>query len=320
MAPRPTVLSLCSGAGGLDLGLRLACDARSVGYVERDAYAAAVLVARMADAGLEEAPIWDDIATFDGRPWRGVVDIVAAGFPCQPVSVAGKRLAQEDDRWLWPEIARVVRDVAPGWVFLENVRGLLSANDGAAFGEVLGDLARLGFDAEWGVFSAAEVGAPHRRERVFILADTQRAGRKGRLLARRDDPRGRQDKGRGPTAADGGVVDDAGMGEVPMLRRLHLFDTPRKTRSGLPVSRDRLVVEEGDRSIFPPAADDYFSWLTEDHPVPALERRVLGGANGSANRVDRLRLLGNGVVPQQAALAFRALSARFGDAVMWGPR
>lgn len=115
-------LSLCAGAAGLDLGLALAEPGyRAVGYVERDAYAAAVLVARMEDQTLDRAPVWDDLATFDGRPWRGLVDILSAGYPCQPFSVAGRRRGTVDPRHLWPHVARVIAECGPVWVFLENV-------------------------------------------------------------------------------------------------------------------------------------------------------------------------------------------------------
>jgi len=103
-----------------------------VGYVEREAFAAAVLVARMEDQALDRAPVWDDLTTFDGHPWRGRVDLVAAGFPCQPSSHAGQRLGTADERWLWPHVARVVREVGPSLVFIENVPGLLSVNGGVA--------------------------------------------------------------------------------------------------------------------------------------------------------------------------------------------
>ena len=160
-------LSLCSGIGGLDLGVRLACPSyRTVCFVEREAYAAAVLVARMEDKTLDSAPIWDDLTTFDCGPWRGVVDVVVAGFPCQPWSVAGARKGVEDERWLWPIIERIISEVGPSYVFLENVPGLAS---GGGLAEVLGSLASLGFDAEWESVRASDVGAPHRRERVFIL-------------------------------------------------------------------------------------------------------------------------------------------------------
>lgn len=113
-------LSLCAGAGGLDLGLAIACPRyRTVGYVERDAFAASIIVARMEDAALDHAPLWDDIASFDGRPWRGAVDIVTAGYPCQPFSVAGKRRGADDPRHLWPHVARIIDEVEPPFVFLE---------------------------------------------------------------------------------------------------------------------------------------------------------------------------------------------------------
>ena len=161
-------MALCAGAGGLELGLRIALgdDYRCVVYVEREAYAAATLVARMADQALDTAPVWDDLSTFDGIPWRGVVDIVSAGFSCQPWSAAGKQLGIEDERWIWPDIARIVCEVGPEWVFLENVGGLVRGG----LEHVLRDLALSGFDAEWDRLSAAEVGAPHLRERLFILA------------------------------------------------------------------------------------------------------------------------------------------------------
>ena len=136
-------LALCSGGGGLELGIELALGERyrTVGYVERDAYAAATLVARMEDKALGAAPIWDDLFTFDPHPWRGKVDLVTAGFPCQPFSVAGKQRAEEDERHLFPRIAEIIREVGPRFVFLENVRGLLTASGGGVFGDVLGTLA-----------------------------------------------------------------------------------------------------------------------------------------------------------------------------------
>lgn len=164
--PPINILSLCAGIGGMELGLRLAYPGcRTVCFCEREAFPASVLAQSMEAGILDPAPIWSDLTTFDGRDWRGVVDLVAAGFPCQPSSVAGKRLGTEDERWMWPHVLRIVREVGPSFVFLENVRGLFSTG----FREVLHGLADAGFAAEWGVFSAEGVGAPHRRERVFIL-------------------------------------------------------------------------------------------------------------------------------------------------------
>ncbi|RDD69945.1 DNA cytosine methyltransferase [Paracoccus versutus] len=160
-------LSLCSGAGGLDLGLAIAIPGyRALGHVERETFAAATLVARMEDASLDQAVVWDDVATFDGRPWRGAVDIVTAGYPCQPFSVAGKRRGEDDPRHLWPHVARIIGEVEPPFVFLENVAHHLRLG----FPEVAEGLVGMGYRLAAGLFTAAEVGAPHKRERLFILA------------------------------------------------------------------------------------------------------------------------------------------------------
>ena len=160
-------LSLCSGAGGLDLGLAIAIPGyRAVGHVERETFAAATLVARMEDASLDQAVVWDDVGTFDGRPWRGAVDIVTAGYPCQPFSVAGKRRGADDPRHLWPHVARIIGEIEPPFVFLENVAHHLRLG----FPEVASGLVGMGYKLAAGLFTAAEVGAPHKRERLFILA------------------------------------------------------------------------------------------------------------------------------------------------------
>lgn len=158
MARERTIGSLCSGIGGLELGLERAGLGRVVWQVEADAYCREVLAKHWPDAAR-----YEDIRTVAGLV---PVDVVCAGFPCQPVSVAGRRKAQSDERWLWPHVARVVGEVAPSIVVLENVLGLRSAG----LRDVLVDLAALGFDAEWEAFSAWHVGAPHLRRRLFIAA------------------------------------------------------------------------------------------------------------------------------------------------------
>ncbi len=135
-------LCLFDGYGGFELGWKLAgADVRTVARVERDSHAAATLVARMDEATLARAPVWDDVTTFDGVPWRGRVDLVTAGFNCQPFSAAGQRRGVDDERWLWPDIARIIADVGPRYVFLENVTGLVRAG----LPHILADLADLGF-------------------------------------------------------------------------------------------------------------------------------------------------------------------------------
>lgn len=167
-------LSLFSGTGGGLLGTKL-LGFRAVGYVERDPYCQAVLEARIRDGLLDRAPIFGDIRAFLRDGWadryRGLVDVVTAGFPCQPFSVAGKRRADADERNLWPETAECIRRVRPRFALLENVPGLAAHS---YFGTVLGDLAALGFDAEWLVLGADDAGAPHRRKRLWILAYSDR--------------------------------------------------------------------------------------------------------------------------------------------------
>ena len=137
---------------------------QTVWQVERDPYACRVLAKHW-----PEVPRYDDVRTF--RPAAAApVDLVCGGFPCQPHSIAGKRLASADDRDLWGEFARIVGEARPRWVVAENVPGLLSSEGGRYFGRILADLAALGFDAEWFCLSAQACGAPHRRERLFIVA------------------------------------------------------------------------------------------------------------------------------------------------------
>ncbi|OXI24328.1 DNA cytosine methyltransferase [Burkholderia sp. AU15512] len=159
-------LHLFAGAGGGILAGQLQGN-RCVCAVEFDPYAQAVLVARQNDGTFPPFPIWDDVRTFDGRPWRGIVDIVAGGFPCQDVSAAGTGDGLDGERsGLWTEMARIIREVQPLGVEVENSPMLTSRG----LGRVLGDLAAMGFDAEWGIVSAADTEAPHLRERIWVVA------------------------------------------------------------------------------------------------------------------------------------------------------
>lgn len=165
-------LALFAGAGGGILGGHL-LGWRTVCAVEYNAYARSVLLARQNDGTLAPFPVWDDIRTFDGRPWRGVVDVVSGGFPCQDISIAGNGDGLDGERsGLWAEMARIVGEVRPRFVFVENSPMLTSRG----LGRVLGDLAEMGFDAEWGVVAASDVGANHGRERIWIVADALRQG------------------------------------------------------------------------------------------------------------------------------------------------
>ena len=160
-------LALFAGAGGGILGGHL-LGWRTVCAVEWEPYPASVLCARQNDKILPPFPIWDDVQTFDGKPWRGIVDVVSGGFPCQDISAAGKGTGITGERsGMWREMARIIGEVRPKYAFVENspmltVRGL---------GAVLGDLAEMGFDAKWCVLGAKDVGANHQRDRIWIVAE-----------------------------------------------------------------------------------------------------------------------------------------------------
>lgn len=194
-------LALCAGAGGLELALHIAEPGyRTVGYVEREAYAAAALVARMDDAALDRAPVWDDLATFRGRDWRGSVDLVTAGYPCQPFSAAGRRLGTADPRHLWPHVRRVLVQVRPGWAFLENVAGHLSLG----FELVHRELSQLGGEVAVRLQTAAEAGLPHERERLFALVHFPRWDTLADAVDRPRQGRGPSQSGDGTEPADRG--------------------------------------------------------------------------------------------------------------------
>jgi DNA (cytosine-5)-methyltransferase 1 len=166
-------LHLFAGAGGGILAGHL-LGHRCVCAVECEPYAQAVLVARQNDGSLPPFPIWDDVRTFDGRPWHGIVDLVAGGFPCTDISTAGAGAGIDGEQsGLWREMARIVREVRPRYVFVENSPALTSRG----LGRVLGDLAALGFDARWGVLGADDCGGIHRRERIWIIANAAGLGR-----------------------------------------------------------------------------------------------------------------------------------------------
>jgi DNA (cytosine-5)-methyltransferase 1 len=165
---RLNILSLFSGIGGIELGLERA-GMTTVGMVERDPWCQRLLANHWPDV-----PIHDDVATVP-EWWlseeRPMVHVVSGGFPCQPFSNAGKRLGTLDERWMWPAMAAVIRAVRPRYIVVENVSALV--RDSRAFGTVLSDLHTLGFNAEWATLRASDFGAPHRRERVYIVAYPQ---------------------------------------------------------------------------------------------------------------------------------------------------
>ena len=247
--------SLFTGIGGLDLGLERA-GMQCAWHVELDDYCNKVLEKHWPDV-----PRFRDVREC-GADNLPAVDLICGGFPCQPVSCAGKRKGTEDERWLWPEFARIIRELRPRFALLENVPGLLSAYNGGIFGGVLGDLAESGYDAEWDCLSAAQFGAPHLRFRVFVVAYPSKFCQ-------------------GEQVPICGVEISsifAGDGEAR--------DVADAEGSGL----------ERDESAGQACADgcpaECGGW--------AVEPDVGRVADGVPHRVDRLRCLGNAVVPQVA--------------------
>jgi len=183
-------ISLCAGYDGIGLGIGLVEPGyRTVCYVEREAFASANLAAKMGQGCLDEAPIWSDVATFDGKPWSGKVDCITAGIPCQPWSCAGQRKGTADERWIWDDIYRIIQEVRPKWCFFEEVRGFIRGG----LGIVLFDMCGIGYDSAWDLFRASDVGAPHQRERLFVLCElgytASRAGYPSRPHNRQRTPK-----------------------------------------------------------------------------------------------------------------------------------
>jgi DNA (cytosine-5)-methyltransferase 1 len=294
------VLHLFAGAGGGVLADRL-LGFRSVGYVEIEPYCQAVLKAKIEDGFIDLAPIFGDVRDFIRNYvslYRGRADVVAGGFPCQPFSVAGKRKGSADNRNLWPEFAAVVREVRPRYVFAENVPGLLSWDGGRYFGKIIGDLAALGYGVRWTVLGASDVGAPHRRKRLWLLADA--SGRESRCGSE-------QLQGREPIDGQSPLilpVTGGGSGEASTgcnsWWSLDPADLPDTTRERWPTEEQSQPDVEHDGQEPSHGSSETGGWPTES--------RVGRVAHGVAHRVDRLRAIGNGQVPAVAATAWRLLS------------
>ncbi len=252
-------LALFAGAGGGILGGCL-LGWRTVCAVEINEYARSVLIQRQNDGRLQPFPIWDDIRTFDGKAWRGSVDVVSGGFPCQDISAAGKGAGISGERsGLWKEMARIIREVRPRYCFVENSPMLTSRG----LGDVLGDLAEMGYDAKWCVLGANHTGGFHGRGRIWILANVD-INANG--IIRKKWKRGNIFKRRSTFGGKGFMADR------------------RHKRERNITSQSRMEERNG--------------------PIPGLVRVV----NGVADRVDRLKAIGNGQVPAVAATAWRILT------------
>jgi len=267
--------SLFAGIGGFDLGLELAgmdCQWQ----VEIDSYASRVLSARW-----PSVPRWGDVCTFppdEAACWN--VDVICAGPPCQPISQAGHRKGKADERWLWGECLRVVATLNPTVFVAENPTNLLRDDRGRTFSGIIGALAAIGYLPEWHVLNASSVGAPHRRSRVYIVAHANQQRRQGGNKSKPLQRMGEE----GNKLARSSAESCCGGCEVAWPTRDDCHSIQRRQANQY-------------LQTLPTAAR--LEWPTE----PSVGRV----AHGVPNRVDRLRCLGNAVVPQVAELIGRAI-------------
>jgi len=326
-------LALFAGAGGGILGGQL-LGWRTVCAVEWEPYAACVLAARQNDGLLPNFPIWDDVQTFDGRPWRGVAQVISGGFPCQDISIAGKGDGLDGERsGMWKQMARIICEVGPEYVYVENSPMLVSRGLGA----VLGDLSSMGFDAKWGIVGAKDVGANHQRDRIWIVAHSNSNGwttrKKSRSLG---ETVSEQQEGQDNS------LNSEGASSLPATKDNVSYTKCLgwKKRSSL---RRTLKNEEGTNNLGDGSSplgerelsDSMLNGLQGSRTDGATERQVglrsrkgrneeqnfycsdstwwsvepdLGRvAHGVDARVDRLKAIGNGQVPLCAATAWGLL-------------
>lgn len=307
-------LALFAGAGGGLLGTRL-LGWKTVCAVEFNPFRRELLLRRQQDGLLDVFPIWDDVRTFDGCPWRGIVDVVSAGFPCQPFSSAGRQLGPKDERNMWPETIRIIREVGPPLVWLENVPGLGHAKKAkqrllkgfgkattpAYLGTVLGELAEAGYDARWDCVSAADVGAYHIRERIWILAYL--AQKRTQPVSTRRRPKGKGAADAQRTAADAADAQEDGrpQGRASIDPRQRQSFAPGG--SGVAADAHQAGLEErknerASHELAPAVGSDW--WAAE----PGVVRVV----HGLPHRMDRIEALGDGQVPAVVREAWRRLT------------
>jgi len=294
-------LALFAGAGGGILGGKL-LGWRTVCAVEWEAYPASVLCARQNDGLLPPFPIWDDVQTFDGKPWQGIVDVVSGGFPCTDISAAGKGAGIDGEAsGMWREMARIICEVRPRYVFVENSPMLTSRG----LGRVLGDLAAMGFNAKWGVLGAADVGANHQRDRIWIVgknvANTDCGLRRGRGTIEQS---GKNKSGRL-------YIEETEQTQYDLRSKTIGCDSLRGKEEMADTSNTGLQGFGQPRSIETSKGQERQPWTSiigGGRRWWAVEPNVDRVVNGMAARVDRIKAIGNGQVPLCAATAWKILN------------
>jgi DNA (cytosine-5)-methyltransferase 1 len=310
-------LALFAGAGGGILGGKL-LGWRTVCAVEWEKYPACVLAARQNDGILPPFPIWDDVQTFDGKPWRGIVDVVSGGFPCQDISIAGNGDGLDGERsGMWSEMARIISEIRPKYAFIENSPMLTSRG----LERVLADLASMGFDAEWGVLGANEVGANHQRNRIWIVGKNANPKFLG-CQKRPNEQRIDGDRQASSELGDLCQTQSEEMADPNLLRCIHGHPEIKPTERGVNALCDTSTSSknvgdskisglsscfegQGERESWGAGIGSAQWWQVE----PPLDRVV----DGMADRVDRLKAIGNGQVPLCAATAWNILNERLAN-------
>jgi len=360
---QPTVVSFCTGYGGIELGLeRVFGSIKTLACCEIEAYAIANLITKMETGQMVPCPIWTDLKTFPCEIFRGKVDILTGGYPCQPFSQAGKHGADQDPRHLWPHIKRAIDIIRPELCLFENVEGHVTVG----LYDVLNDLGSIGYRTTWGLFTAAEVGAPHLRKRIFIMAvadgfegwsyakgrlsdsetrstsqelvNTEHYGSHGSEIGRgseatvRDDTQGTDSAGEseGTSSSEelaeskGERIQGFGTGgieesqthdgkEIPLRGRQMWPSRPNESQHDWEEPRVVANAELSRRKLnrINSGVGGERKQTKDKGELDEKTESGLGGTtHGSASRVDRLRLLGNGVIPQVAEIAFRTLYER----------
>ena len=307
-------LALFAGAGGGILGGKL-LGWRTVCAVEWEPYPASVLCARQNDGLLPPFPIWDDVQTFDGKPWRGIVDVVSGGFPCQDISAAGGGMGITGSRsGMWKHMARIIGEVRPQYVFVENSPMLTTRG----LGVVLADLSTMGFDAKWGVVSAADIGANHQRERIWIRAEQRnllshtehngigRRQQQSESVKETVDMANANFKQSG--SLEGGRSNINGGKECNYLQRI--FDVDAR---GLQKQTEQILANTNEYGTQSQSSNTGkpSEWIDSsgigNRNWWAIEPNVGRVSYVVAARVDRLKAIGNGQVPLCAATAWRIL-------------
>jgi DNA (cytosine-5)-methyltransferase 1 len=307
-----TTLEFCTGYGGIGLGLKniFGERMRTIAYCELEGFAQANIISKMEKGLMDVAPIWNDLKTFPYESFHGLVDIFIAGYPCQPFSAAGKRAGKDDPRHLWPWIADGVRLLRPRMCFFENVEGHISLG----LREVIGDLESIGYKAAWGIFSAAEVGAPHQRKRVFILAHLVGAGLQG---FSRDEYGHSQGEGSFHESTSSNGLFNRSIWPSRPGKPQYDWEPPRVLANTKFIGRSGGRDGDagglcGEIQTAGSCGGTAKSWQVKS----TLGRDTDGTSGGMGyaelsvscdNRTDELRLLGNGVVPETAERAFRVL-------------